>query len=108
MLVVHSHVYPSVDRTPMDTRSRKPRLLYWNIGGGKFQDISTSSGAAISATWSSRGSAVATLDNEGSLEVVVSNLGARPSLLKNFAPAKNWLLVNCVGTTGNRDAIGAQ
>jgi hypothetical protein len=28
--------------------------------------------------------------------------------LKNFAPAKNWLLVNCVGSGGNRDAIGAQ
>ena len=45
------------------------------------------------------------LDNDGSLEVVVSNLGNRPSLLKNFGPRKNWLL-DCVGVRANRDAIG--
>lgn len=38
------------------------------------------------------GSAAGDLDNDGSLEVVVSNMGARPSLLKNFNPKKNWLL----------------
>jgi hypothetical protein len=35
-------------------------------------------------------------------------MGNRPSLLKNFGPRKNWLLVRCVGTRANRDAIGAR
>ena len=35
-------------------------------------------------------------------------MGTRPSLLKNFGAKKNWLLVQCVGTTANRDAIGAR
>ncbi len=35
-------------------------------------------------------------------------MGARPTLLKNFGPKKNWLLVQCVGTRANRDAIGAR
>jgi hypothetical protein len=35
-------------------------------------------------------------------------MGDRPSLLKNYGDRKNWLLVSCVGTSANRDAIGAR
>jgi len=102
LLLVNGHVYPAVDKY------RQPRLLYWNVGGGKFVDISEASGAAIRERWASRGSAVGDLDNDGSLEVVINNMGARPSLLKNFGPKKNWLLVKCTGVKCNRDAIGAR
>jgi enediyne biosynthesis protein E4 len=87
---------------------RQPRLFYWNVGGGKFKDLSISAGAGISALWASRGSAAGDLDNDGALEVVINNLGARPSLLKNFGTKKNWLPVRCKGTKCNRDAIGAR
>ena len=87
---------------------RQPRLLYWNVGGGRFKDISASSGGGVTDAWSSRGSAAGDLDNDGSLEVVVNNLGDRPSLLKNFGTRKNWLLVECVGPKCNRDAVGAR
>ena len=102
LLIVNGHVYPEADRY------KQPRLLYWNVGGGKFKDISSTSGAGITAEWSSRGSAAGDLDNDGSLEVVISNMGARPSLLKNYGARKNWLLVRCVGVKCNRDAIGAR
>ena len=58
--------------------------------------------------WSSRGAAAGDLDNDGSLEIVINNLGARPSLLKNYGPRKNWLLVRLEGVDCNRDAIGAR
>jgi hypothetical protein len=90
-------------------RYRQPRLLFWNVGEGRFKDVSGNSGPGIrDASWSSRGAAAADLDADGSLEIVVSNLGARPSLLKNFGPRKNWLLVECRGVAANRDAIGAR
>jgi hypothetical protein len=107
LLIINGHVYPEVDQTPLAARFRQPRLLYWNVGG-KFKDISAESGPGISARWSSRGSAAGDLDNDGSLEVVVNNMGDRPSLLKNYGDRKNWLLVSCVGTSANRDAIGAR
>ena len=108
LLIVNGHVYPEVDRSRVDAHFRQPRLLYWNVGGGKFRDISAESGPGVSAEWSSRGSAVGDLDNDGSLEVVIANLGARPSLLKNFGKKQNWLLVQCEGTKCNRDAVGAR
>lgn len=107
LLMINGHVYPEVEKTP-GLRFHQPRLLYWNVGGGKFKDISAASGPAIDEARSSRGSAAADLDNDGSLEVVVSNLGAPPSLLKNFGPRKNWLLVRLRGTKCNRDAVGAR
>jgi hypothetical protein len=108
LMLIHGHVYPEVDQAKLSFSYRQPRLLYWNVGRGKFKDISSESGSGLSAAWSSRGSAAADLDNDGSLEVVISNMGARPSLLKNFGPRKNWLLVQCAGVKCNRDAVGAR
>ncbi len=107
LLIVNGHVYPEVEQNP-EIHYPQPRLLYWNVGGGKFKDFSQSAGPGISEPWSSRGSAVGDLDDDGSLEVVISNLGARPSLLKNSGPRKNWLLASCVGTRCTRDAVGAR
>jgi hypothetical protein len=109
LLMINGHVYPEADRTP-EIRYRQPRLFYWHVGNGKFKDLSTKAGAAISTQLSSRGSATGDLDDDGSLEVVVTNMGMRPSLLKNAGPRQHWLLVRLVGATStvNRDAIGAR
>jgi enediyne biosynthesis protein E4 len=108
LLIVNGHVYPEVERGPLNYKYRQPRLFYWNVGGGKFKDMSMTASAGISTPWVSRGSAVTDLDNDGSLEVVINNMDARPSLLKNYGTKKNWLLVRCVGTTSNHDAVGAR
>ncbi len=108
ILAVNGHVYPEVDESPLNYKYRQPRLLYWNSGNGKFKDMSDKSGRGISDRWASRGMAVGDLDNDGSLEVVINNLDAAPSLLKNFGIKKNWLLVRLVGVQCNRDAIGAR
>jgi hypothetical protein len=107
LLLINGHVYPEVERSP-EIKYRQPRLLYWNVGGGRFKDISTTSGQGVREPSSSRGSAVGDLDNDGSLEVVVSNMGTRPSLLKNFGERKNWLIVQCVGAASGIDPFGAR
>ncbi len=108
LIVINGHVYPDVDKANLPARFKQPRLLYWNVGDGKFVDLSAQAGPGISEAWSSRGAAEGDLDNDGSREIVISNLGSRPSLLKNFGPKKNWLLVQAVGTKCNRDAVGAR
>ena len=107
LLMINGDVYPEADQTP-EIPYRQPRLLYWHVGNGRFRDLSAQAGAGISTALSSRGSATGDLDDDGSLEVVVSNMGTRPSLLKNTGPRQHWLLVRLVGVTANRDAIGAR
>ena len=108
LVMVNGHVYPEVERGPLNYKYRQPRLLYWNAGGGKFKDMSNNSGPAISEPWASRGMAAGDLANDGSVELVINNLDSRPSLLKNFGTKKNWLMVRCVGTKCNRGAVGAR
>ena len=106
LLMINGHVYPEAERLP-GQQYRQPRLLYWNVGG-RFKDLSGEAGPGMRDAWSSRGSAMGDLDNDGSLELVISNIGRRPSLLKNAGPRKNWLLLQCIGARANRDAIGAR
>ena len=108
---------PELDKGELNYRYRQPRLLNWNVGGRRFKDWSASAGAGITEPWVSRGSAVGDLDwgiliggsglgdldKDRSLEVVINHLDKRRSLPKNFVTKKNWLLIQCVGTTANRD-----
>jgi len=108
LIVANGHVYPEVDDGGSGERFRQPRLLYWNRGDGQFFDLSRQGGSGISDQHSSRGLAIGDLDNDGELEIVISNLGEAPSLLKNFSPhTGNALSVRAI-TASKSDAIGAR
>ena len=106
LIVANGHVYPEVDTGQTEEKYKQPRLLYWNRGDGQFFDISSQAGPGISATHSSRGLAIGDLNNDGSEEIVIVNMGEPPSLLKNFATGGNSLTVRAI--TAGRDAIGAR
>jgi hypothetical protein len=109
LLVANGHVYPEVDSANLGSNYREPRFLYYNLGNGKFRDISKTSGPALNDPRSSRGLAAADLFNDGRVEAVINNLSDFPMLLVNLARNDNhWLGLHLVGTTSNRDAIGAR
>ena len=109
LLVVNGHVYPEVDSAKLGAAYREPRLLYRNLGNGKFKDLSKSSGPGLTEPRSSRGLAVADLFNDGRLEAVVNNLSDKPLLLVNVAKnANHWLGLHLVGKASNRDSVGAR
>ena len=108
IFAVNGHVAPSVDKAGIGETFAQPRLLFWNRGDGIFHSISDSAGPGVSASHASRGAATADLDNDGDLEIVVSNIGQRPSLLQNqIEPVGHWLTVRAVSRAGS-DAIGAR
>ncbi len=109
ILLANGHVYPQVDTAHLGATYREPRLLYRNLGDGKFQDISKQAGPGCTEPASSRGLAIADFWNDGRISAVVNNIDQTPMLLVNMAPNKNhWLGVMAQGTSSNHDAIGAR
>ncbi len=108
LLVANGHVYPEVDAAHLGSRFKQPRLLYGNLGNGRFRDLSKSAGPGLLEPFSGRGLAIADLWNDGRLEAVINNLSDRPMLLVNVAKNTNgWLGLRLVGTRSVRDAVGA-
>lgn len=109
LLVANGHVYPEVDNGKLGSTYREPRIVYRNLGNGKFQDISKTSGPGITVAAPSRGLAIGDLWNDGRLEAVVNNMNDHPMVLVNQAKnANHWLGVRLVGVQSNRDGIGAR
>ena len=114
VLIVTGSVYPEVEKIFKEYPHRGPRLLYQNLGNGRFRDVTQLMGPAILSPKSSRGSAFGDFDNDGDVDVLVMNMNEAPLLLRNEYFSKstrgsnNWLMLNLVGTKSNRSAIGAR
>ena len=105
---VNGHVYPELDAHKGAERYRNPRLVYRNLGGGVFEDVSAIAGPGVAEKKSSRGAAFGDFDNDGDIDVLIMNMGEAPSLLRNDLKSGNhWLKVELQGTKSNRSAIGA-
>lgn len=109
VLLVNGHVFPEVDEMPGDVRYRERAILYRNLGGGKFADVSEQSGPGILEPHAARGAAFGDADNDGRVDVLVNNQNESPSLLTLSAnPSGNWILLRLEGVESNRSAIGAR
>jgi hypothetical protein len=102
ILMANGHVYPE-----LGPAFPQPKSLYWN-GGGVFKEYAGSAGAVLSVPAPSRGLAIGDPDGDGTLEAVVSNMNASPTVLKNVAPKGNSLRIRLEGVKSNRSGIGAR
>ncbi len=109
VLIANGHVYPQVDTAHLGASYREPRLLYLNLGNGKFKDISKEAGPGCTEPASSRGLATADLWNDGRISAVINNIDEKPMLLVNKAANRHhWAGIITRGTRSNRDGIGAR
>lgn len=108
LVIANGHVYPEVEGAKLGDSYYQPTVLYRNLGNGKFRDMTSVSGPAFQTARPARGLAVGDLDGDRRPEIVLLNMNALPSLLKNRAAAGNSLNVRLAGTKSNRSAIGAR
>ncbi len=110
LFVSNGHIYPQVDDSQLGTRFAQRKLLFRNLGNGKFQETAESSAIGLNQPDRSRGAAFADFDNDGDVDVAVNNMDGPPSLFRNEGGNRNghWLLLSLEGVRNNRSAIGTR
>jgi enediyne biosynthesis protein E4 len=109
LFLVTGNVYIDVEQKLPSYPYRTPRVVFRNLGTGKFEELIEQAGPGVAAAHSSRGCAFGDFDNDGDVDVLVVNLNEAPSLLRNDVTGGNhWLKVKLIGVKSNRSAIGAR
>ena len=108
LFVVNGHLFPQLLDHPSGLRYPQRNLLYANEGG-RFRSVGESAGPGLAIEKVSRGGAFGDYDNDGDVDLLITNLNDTPDLLRNEGGNhNNWIGLDLVGTTSNRDAIGAR
>jgi enediyne biosynthesis protein E4 len=109
LFVVTGSVYPEVEKKVPAYQFRTPRLVFRNLGDGRFEELIEEAGAGVADVHASRGCAFGDFDNDGDIDVLVWNMNESPSLLRNdLSGSRHWLKVLLVGVHCNRSAIGTR
>ena len=109
LFVVSGSVYPGLERKLPQYPHKMPRLLYRNLGEGRFEQLTEEAGPGVAAEHSSRGCAFGDFDNDGDVDILIINVNEPPSLLRNDVSGKgHWVKVLLIGTQSNRSAIGSR
>jgi hypothetical protein len=101
-VVANGHL-ESVDGAPQ----AQHKQLFRNLGKGRFEEVHPS-GNGFDSIGVGRGLATADIDGDGDLDLLITNNGGRPELLRNDSPSGNVLRLLLVGRRSNRDAVGAR
>ena len=109
LFMANGHVLDNIERYHRDTKYAEPKLMFRNTGRGIFESVSDQLGPDFLLPRVSRGAAVGDFDNDGNLDILISNNGQAPQLLRNDGSnANHWLEILLIGTKSNRDGVGAR
>ena len=110
LAIANGHILDNAPEFRSGATYRQRKLLFRNTTGRRFAEVGRSAGPGFALEKVSRGLATGDIDNDGDLDLLVTNNGETADLLRNDlarrVPAA--LLVRLVGTGMNRDAIGAR
>ena len=109
LLQANGHLEEDINNVQPSQQYEQPAQLFWNCGekcDNRFQlagDVGD-----LDVPMVARGSAYADIDNDGDLDVIITQPGRSPKLFRNDQNlGHHWLRVSLEGSTSNRSAIGA-
>ena len=110
-LQANGHLEGEINKVQSSQHYRQPTQLFWNCGKecrGSFLLQDGEANGDLGTPLVGRGASYADIDGDGDLDVVISQNGGAPLLLRNDqALGHHWLRVQLVGSSINRDALGS-
>jgi hypothetical protein len=107
ILVADGHIENEIERVQKRVSYAEPPHLFRNLGNGKFEEVTPKVGSAFAAPKVARGTAYADINNDGTLDVLMTTNGGPVHLYRSQGSTNQSLRVKLVGTRSNRDGIGA-
>jgi hypothetical protein len=108
LFLANGHPDDLVDKLRPHVTYREPLLLFHN-DGKTFTNMSSQAGPVFSRPLPARGLALGDFNNDGAVDVLITNNDEAPVLLRNNAGTENhWLGVLLKGKKANPDAVGAR
>ena len=108
LFVAQGHVMDNIQLTEPTLRYLEPPLLLRNHQG-RFSNVSPQTGSIFTTPIAARGAAFGDLDNDGRVDVAINcNDGPAIILHNRVGNGNHWLILNLIGTSSNRDAIGSK
>jgi enediyne biosynthesis protein E4 len=105
LFVANGHIYPELENhTEVGEPYRQASQLFLGDGSGRFREVPSTDEPPLRL---GRGTAVGDLNDDGGVDVVVSNLGGTPDLYLARDTKARWARLRLLGTTSNRDGLGA-
>ena len=108
IFVANGHLMDNINVLEKHVTYPQRNLLFRNLGDGTFANVASETGG-LALKKVSRGAAIGDYDNDGDLDILVTNCNQRPDLLQNAVGNRNnWIQIETVGQKSNRSGIGAR
>ena len=109
LAIANGHVLDNTSHFQSASSHAQRKLLLRNDGHGRFTDVAASAGGGFALERVGRGLVVGDIDNDGDLDILVTNNGQAANLLRNDGGSlRNAVLVQLVGRESNRDGVGSR
>lgn len=109
LFIANGHILDNVEDTHDILTYRQPDQLFRNKADGTFQEVSESAGAYFQNLAVSRGTLFGDYDNDGDIDMLVTQSNGPVTLLRNETETQNnYVSIKTVGVISNRDGIGTR
>jgi hypothetical protein len=109
LFLANGHLESEINVVQPSQFYAQPAQLFWNCGEAcRTRFVLVENSGDLNTPMVGRGAAYADIDNDGDLDVVVTQNGRNTCLFRNDQQTSHhWLRIKPVGRTANRDGIGA-